>query len=236
MALYEDFDEEFGVNGPGGAMDELSVSVASSGTSPGVLGQLQQLQREELAARGEARNYRRQLFEQGRAALEARRMGPSRAEQLFALSAAFAAPQRYKGFGGMMANVAPTLAGIAGATRESKEDYASQLQKLQQQYMSGEIDDRQSGINSQRQMLQTLASLEKQPKRRTGFNPITGELVDMETNAPIGEGGGDEALPLITSPDDARKLPPGTSFRTPDGRIMQVPGGGGGNAPGGFQP
>lgn len=45
-------------------------------------------------------------------------------------------------------------------------------------------------------------------------------------------GGGD--IPTVASPEEARRLPPGSQFRTPDGRTMRVPGGGGGNAPGGF--
>lgn len=44
------------------------------------------------------------------------------------------------------------------------------------------------------------------------------------------------ALPTIANPDEARALPPGTEFRTPDGRIMRVPGGGGSNATGTFRP
>jgi hypothetical protein len=32
-----------------------------------------------------------------------------------------------------------------------------------------------------------------------------------------------ENLPVVTSPDQARTLPPGSRFRTPDGRVMQVP-------------
>jgi hypothetical protein len=41
---------------------------------------------------------------------------------------------------------------------------------------------------------------------------------------------------MVSSPEEARRLPPGTPFRTPDGRIMRVPGGGSGNAAGGFRP
>ena len=37
--------------------------------------------------------------------------------------------------------------------------------------------------------------------------------------------GGGQDMPTISSPDEARRLPPGTQFRTPDGRVMRVPGG-----------
>jgi hypothetical protein len=42
-------------------------------------------------------------------------------------------------------------------------------------------------------------------------------------------------LPVVSTPQDAAKLPPGSKFRLPDGRIGTVPGGAGGNASGGFQ-
>jgi hypothetical protein len=33
--------------------------------------------------------------------------------------------------------------------------------------------------------------------------------------------GGD--MPVIQNPADAQRLPPGTRFRTPDGRVLEVP-------------
>jgi hypothetical protein len=33
-------------------------------------------------------------------------------------------------------------------------------------------------------------------------------------------GGGGGALPVVSSPDQARKLPAGTKFKTPDGRVL----------------
>ncbi len=43
------------------------------------------------------------------------------------------------------------------------------------------------------------------------------------------------ALPHVSTPEEAHKLPPGSQFIMPDGRIGTVPGGAGGNASGGFQ-
>jgi hypothetical protein len=48
-------------------------------------------------------------------------------------------------------------------------------------------------------------------------------------------GGMSSAMPTVSTPQEAAKLPPGTKFRLPDGRIGTVPGGAGGNASGGFQ-
>lgn len=154
----------------------------------GVGQRLLALQRQANKVGEEERDYRRKLFEEGRARLEQQRMGPSRAEQLFALSAAFAAPQRYKGFGGMMANVTPVLADMAAVRGRADTDRATALQKLQEQYMSGDFAARRQSAGDELKMLQVQASLEKPKARRTGFNPISGRLTDMDTNELIGSG------------------------------------------------
>lgn len=46
---------------------------------------------------------------------------------------------------------------------------------------------------------------------------------------------GMSSMPTVSTPQEAAKLPPGTKFRLPDGRVGTVPGGAGGNASGGFQ-
>lgn len=43
-----------------------------------------------------------------------------------------------------------------------------------------------------------------------------------------------DGMPMAEKPEDAAKLPPGTRFKMPDGRIGTVPGGVGGNAGGMF--
>lgn len=44
----------------------------------------------------------------------------------------------------------------------------------------------------------------------------------------------DGDIPTVSSPDEAKRLPPGSQFRTPDGRVMRVPGGPTQSASGGF--
>lgn len=58
--------------------------------------------------------------------------------------------------------------------------------------------------------------------------PVT--LGPNDTIEMPGEKAGDD-LPVVSSPEEARRLAPGTRFRRPDGAIGTVPGGAQGNAP-----
>lgn len=66
--------------------------------------------------------------------------------------------------------------------------------------------------------------------------PEGGTLVNTSDPAAVQSftSGQSADLPVVSSPEQARALPPGTEFRTPDGRVLRVPGGGGGNVTSGF--
>jgi hypothetical protein len=68
-------------------------------------------------------------------------------------------------------------------------------------------------------------------------NPSMVAPVTIPENAIVEAPGGGDNLPTLSSPDQAASLPPGTRFRTPDGRVKIVPGGPTGSPPsGGFPP
>lgn len=77
-------------------------------------------------------------YEAAKQKIMERRFGPSRAEQLFALSAALAKPT-YAGnrFGQILGNVAPALADTERMRREADTARESALEALKQQYMTG---------------------------------------------------------------------------------------------------
>jgi hypothetical protein len=58
--------------------------------------------------------------------------------------------------------------------------------------------------------------------RQPGAQPAAGQVA----------GGG---IPRVNSPQEAMRLPPGTQFQMPDGRVGTVPGGAGGNSSGTFR-
>jgi len=172
LAVPEDEDEEAAGGALGGdGVDRMTI-----------LKDLQALQREDIDASRSDRDYRRRMFEQGRAELERRRLGPSTSEQLFALAAAFSQPQQYKGFGGMMANVMPVLARMSGQTREADQERTMALRKLEQDYMSDEQSLSRGERGSRRQYLTAmLAATKPKAPGRPIVNPLTGELIDPDT-------------------------------------------------------
>jgi hypothetical protein len=61
---------------------------------------------------------------------------------------------------------------------------------------------------------------------RSKVNPRN-VILDQELLSPQGQtaaGNSGQGLPVISDPAQARTLPPGSMFRTPDGRILRVPG------------
>lgn len=69
--------------------------------------------------------------------------------------------------------------------------------------------------------------------------PEGGSLVNMRDPKALSEFAPPEeqrgGVRRVASLDEARSLPPGTQFIDPDGKLRIVPGGGGGNATGGFR-
>lgn len=80
----------------------------------------------------------REMWKKQEDELRARRTGPGFSEKMYALSAALAQPTKYRGLGGMMANVAPVLLQQQQAQREAEEAKREMLMKYG--LKTGEID------------------------------------------------------------------------------------------------
>jgi hypothetical protein len=165
-------------------------------------------------------------YEAMRKALNERRFGPSRAEQLFALSAAIGKPMIRPSFGGVMSNVTSTLADIEKANREAQTSRAEALAALEQSLLNQTDAAKQAEFKAQREAWAAqgpvLAQLAKPKSRRTGFNPLTGALVDMDTGQPVEQAN----LPVLSpeqvaaaSRDPSKR---GMRFQTVDGRVMEI--------------
>ena len=87
---------------------------------------------EETAWGKKIASEREKALNAAREALQQRRFGPSRTEQLFALASAIGKPMIRPSFGGVMNNVTSTLADIEKANREAQMSRADALAALEQ--------------------------------------------------------------------------------------------------------
>jgi len=140
----------------------------------------------------------RELWDKYTKDLEARRAGPSAAENLLALSAALSQPTRYRGFGGMIANVAPVLAEqqkAARAAEDAKRDllmkYSMETGKLGLEQKRAEIDAAQELAQARFKALSDQYRIANTPKwvqvpdGRGGFTlmQVTPSSMQQRTNA-----------------------------------------------------
>lgn len=128
---------------------------------------------------------RQQQLNAATASLQQQRKGLSSTD-LFRLSAALAAPQRYKGFGGFMANVAPAMAEIGTEHDAANKARQTALMQLRQQYMGGTIDDRSKGLGSQLDVAKAMTSAQPDKARQTWSEGL-GRFVSPDARQPIGQ-------------------------------------------------
>lgn len=128
---------------------------------------------------------RRKQFEQGQQFIQQQYQGPSRAQTLMALSQALLAPRPYGGFAGTLHNVTQGLGGILEKRDAAERNRAEALARLQQSYQTGEMEGAETALDRELQMLQARSAANKPAKLRSGFNPVTGDLVDLDTGLPI---------------------------------------------------
>ncbi len=159
-----------GATAPEGAVDDTAFTGARA-----AIARRQALQRDQQA-------YYDQMAKQ----LEQRRVGPSTSEQLFELSAALARPTTVRGFSGVLNNVMPVLQQQARATREGAEGRTEALNALQMAQRKAALGLADTEVDTELQLAELAAKANKPPaKPRTGFNPLTGRLVNMDTGEPV---------------------------------------------------
>lgn len=109
----------------------------------------------ELAALPEERAaLRKQQFEESQRRIDEMYGGPSQGNTLLALSQAFLAPRRYKGFAGTMYNVTQALNQIGQQRQGAEQKRAEALARLQESYQTGQFDDRETALNARLKLLQ----------------------------------------------------------------------------------
>lgn len=119
----------------GGALGGMQTGAPNDMRSSG-LASLSALRKQGDATYDQLARNLRSMYEQSAEVLRQRRYGPTKAEQLFAVSAALAQPTRYKGFAATMGNLTPVLAQLAEAKRTGNFERAKALSDLAQQNLT----------------------------------------------------------------------------------------------------
>jgi len=169
------------------------------------------------------------LLKSAQERLRAQRVGPSDAEKWFAIAAALGQPTRTGSFGETMGNLGTLLSKYSGTKREAEEGKEALLDKYGMQMGTEQLRLLQSGATGASQMLRAAAAQQAARdkaaaaagKRRTGFNPVTGELVYMDTGEVVRA---EAELPVLTPEQVAEAMAAGKRmrFRTVDGREMEI--------------
>jgi len=178
--LFSVFDQAFGAPVPD--EEETGFAVGAPQDLPQQMFAVQR-QISDNTAKQDA--MRRQQLERATQMLQQRQIGPTLSERLLALSAAFAQPSRTRGLAGVLGNVMPVLAEQTSMQRQGDQMRADKLMELENAYQNQQLTGQQQSLAQQLALLKTMAQYGKQPRRRTGFNPITGDLQDMDTGEPI---------------------------------------------------
>lgn len=238
-AMYDENGELYPVEDQGGALPSIAAQSAPAAggalAGPGMLsvqdlyGQQMALGKDMSTFWSDVRKDRKAQYDQATAELEKRRYGPSRAEQLFQLAAAIGKPTYDRSFGSIMANVVPAFADIEKANRLAGEERSAAAQALREKYLG---EDQQLGFNILQQRQKNISALtplavaqqraSAPAKVRTGFNPITGELTNMETGEPVATSGLRTLTPQQVAALSRDPRNRGIKFRTTDGRVMEI--------------
>jgi len=115
-------------------------------------------------------------------ALAEKRYGPSFSERMFQLSAALAKPTRRRGFGGILANVAPVLQAQEQAKREGEISRRQALEQLKQDQLAAQMGLAKQGVTTAMAMAKLNADVNK-PVRGIAVgdtlrHPYTGAIIE----------------------------------------------------------
>lgn len=120
----------------------------------------------------------KQRYEEGRQRIEQMRLGPTRSEQLMAISQALLSPSPYRNrFKGTLANLSQVAGPMLGANRKAELQKAEMLRQLTEQY-----EDR--ALTAQKTAAELQAGLTKalRPRNRSlMIDPTTGQMYDRST-------------------------------------------------------
>lgn len=181
--------EELSAEMPIEGMDLEGLAATNPTLAPFLQKYFSSMEAEGTALRQQAAN-REAQFKAAEEAIRQQRFGaPTTSEQLFALGSALLAPRRYRGLAGTLDKINPVFGQMEQLQRSSQSQRAQALENLQREYATAADEGRVASASAQREglgkILPSVVSATKPQKQRTGFNPISGRLLDMDTGLPV---------------------------------------------------
>ena len=165
-------DEEMQTGGLGG--QSPSVNLGTLATERAFAAQTDILKQQQALAK--------QRYEEGRQRIEQMRLGPTRSEQLMAISQALLSPSPYRNrFKGTLANLSQVAGPMVGANRRAELEKAEMLRQLTEQYEDRALNVRKTAAD----LGVELAKAAKPRTLRSALHPVTGEVVNLDTGEKI---------------------------------------------------
>jgi len=212
-------DETAGALGAVGTLGAVGgIDFAKLKSDP--MGLLQSVYAQQQQAEQAREATAKSMYDEAAKRIAERNAGMTTSEQLLAISQALLAPRKYRGFAGTLGKLTGAFGNIAQADRKARLAREGELAKLRETYMMGMADRGVSRAKTAADLVKTAASFNK--RRPTGFNPIDGRLIYMDTGEEVGA----PPIPVLT-PEQVAKLSVnpenrGMKFRTTDGRVMEI--------------
>lgn len=190
--------------------DEMINAYASmGGLSAMNLTDPKQISQAILANAAEQRKY----YDDLAAEIKQRRYGPSESEKLLALSSAFFAPTRVRGFSGTMGNVLPVLQKFGELRRTGEEERQEALQGLAKQRMALAQGDIKNALLLQKMQAEYAKAGQPQilmgSDNRFKVKPGTGGMPKMPEMDSYGNYVITDARQLTYLPVNSRVIEPG---------------------------
>lgn len=181
----------------------------------GALSEMDAIRQKILGYPAEREKARADMFERGQQYLSRMYPGPSRSQQLFALSKALLSPTPYRGFAGVMSNVNDALGAVSKARDEAMRKRSEAEMELQQSLSGAAEKDTLEALKLRYQLLKEendaaqAAAKAGQPKYQ--WDSVTGRWVVQP-----GSGGLPPMNPkgqyVVSTPEQAASVPRGQPF------------------------
>lgn len=189
----------------------VNTAAGEGGATTGPLSSAEALRNAIVNLPAEQEAAYKRIFQDGQNYFAKMYAGPTRSQQLFALSKALLSPTPYRGFAGAMSNITGALGDIEDARAEAMRKRAEAERQLQQSLATSSASDRLKALQLQYNLYRTDQAAAAAGKPKYQWDSASGRWV-------VQPGSGD-APPMnakgqyvVSTPQEAAAVPSGQPF------------------------